>query len=106
MNTATMPLISIAMPVYNCETTVAASLRSILLQSYPRWELLVIDDGSTDATLEIVRGFQDPRIRIVADGEHRLLPCRLNQAIAMARGQFFARMDGDDIAYPARWNSS
>jgi glycosyltransferase involved in cell wall biosynthesis len=72
------------------------------MQTYQNWELLLIDDGSNDRTLEVVSEIKDPRIRVIVDGQHRLLPARLNQIIEMASGQFFARMDGDDIAYPRR----
>ncbi len=96
------PLISIAMPVRNCERTLEVTLRSILWQTYADWELLLIDDGSTDATLRIAREFRDSRIRVFSDSTSKGLPERLNQAIALSKGRLFARMDGDDIAYPLR----
>lgn len=96
------PLVTIAMPVFNCEKTISSAILSILNQTYRNWELLIIDDGSKDQTLEIAKNFQDSRIRIIIDGYHRNLPARLNQAIAMSQGKYFARMDGDDISYPER----
>jgi len=96
------PVVTIAMPVLNASRTLATAIRSILQQTLHRWELLVIDDGSTDATESIVRSYRDPRIRLVRDGEHRGVPHRLNQAIQLARGEFIARMDADDICYPTR----
>lgn len=96
------PLVSIGMPVRNCEHTLAAAIRSILRQTYQHWELLIIDDGSTDRTVDIVCSFEDARIRIVGDGFHVGLPARLNQAVRLSRGQYFARMDGDDICFPER----
>lgn len=96
------PLVSIGMPVRNCQATLQIAVRSILAQTYPRWELLLIDDGSSDNTLRIAQGFADPRIKVYSDGESRGVPTRLNQAIAMAQGKYFARMDGDDVAYPQR----
>src|ERR1700684_499695 len=96
------PLVSIGMPVYDCEKTIAVSLRSILNQTFTEWELIIIDDGSQDGTLARAREFDDPRIRIV-DGQRNLgLPARLNQAVHLSGGTYFARMDGDDIAYPER----
>jgi glycosyltransferase involved in cell wall biosynthesis len=96
------PIVSVGMPVFNCADTLALSIQSILNQAFTDWELLIIDDGSSDRTLNIARGFEDPRIQIV-DGRHNLrLPVRLNQAVQLSRGQYFARMDGDDIAYPER----
>lgn len=96
------PLVSIGMPVFNCETTVSSAVKSILNQTYHNWELILIDDGSKDSTLSIIKSFKDPRIKIIADGLNQNLPKRLNQAIALSRGKYFARMDGDDIAYPKR----
>jgi len=95
-------MVSIGMPCFNCERTLATAIRSILNQTYINWELLLIDDGSSDRTLEVARKFSDPRIHVFADGTHRGLVPRLNQAVAMSRGQYFARLDADDIAYPER----
>lgn len=99
---ADQPLVSIGMPVFNCQTTVAAALCSLVNQTYQNWELFLIDDGSTDQTLQKVGSFQDQRIRVVADGARLGLAARLNQAIALSNGQYFGRMDGDDISYPER----
>ena len=96
------PLISIGMPVYNTESTIRAAIRSIQLQTYPHWELIVIDDGSIDQTLETIREIRDSRIRILCDGQHKSVPQRLNEAVRVSRGEYFARMDGDDISYPER----
>lgn len=96
------PLVSIGMAVWNCEKTLEPALQSIVNQTYQHWELLLIDDGSNDRTLAIARSFQDSRIQIVVDGLHKNLPTRLNQAVALGQGKYFARMDGDDIAYPIR----
>jgi glycosyltransferase involved in cell wall biosynthesis len=96
------PLLSIGMPAFNCGETLAVAIRSILHQTYENWELLVMEDGSSDATLEVARGFSDARIRVLADQSHKGLVPRLNQAVAMSRGEYFARMDADDVAYPER----
>lgn len=90
------------MPVYNCEGTVAYSIASVVNQTLDNWELLIIDDGSTDNTLEIVTSFNDPRITVLKGRGNIGLPTRLNECVARARGKYFARMDGDDISYPAR----
>ncbi len=97
-------LVSIAMPVRNSRTTLPLAIRSIRWQTYPHWELLVIDDGSQDDTAEIARHYAggDERIRVLSDGRHLGLSYRLNQAITLGRGRLFARMDGDDVAYPER----
>jgi glycosyltransferase involved in cell wall biosynthesis len=97
------PLISIGMPVYNCGPFIEAAVASLQAQTYPHWELLLVDDGSQDDTLKRVQRLHDPRIRLFADGRNQGLPTRLNQTIDAARGTLFARMDGDDIAYPERF---
>jgi glycosyltransferase involved in cell wall biosynthesis len=96
------PLVSIAMPFFNAEHTIGASVRSILLQSHQNWELLLCDDGSTDASRELARAFDDPRIVVWGDRQRLQLGARLNECIEHARGDYVARMDADDIAYPLR----
>jgi glycosyltransferase involved in cell wall biosynthesis len=96
------PLISIGMPVYNVEATIHAAIRSIQLQTYSNWELIITDDGSNDRTVEFIRGLRDSRIRLQCDGQHKSVPQRLNEAIRSSQGEYFARMDGDDISYPER----
>jgi glycosyltransferase involved in cell wall biosynthesis len=96
------PIVSIGMPLLNCEKTIGSALRSILHQTFRNWELLIVDDGSSDRTRDIVQSFGDPRIQMIADGEHRGLVARLNQAIELSSGKYFARMDGDDVAFPNR----
>src|SRR5271157_2334580 len=94
------PTVSIGMPVYNCARTLDIAIRSIVKQTFPNWELLLIDDGSADETVGICRSFCDPRVQVIADGAHKGLVARLNQAIDLSRGRYFARMDGDDVCYP------
>lgn len=101
MNPPCNPVVSIGMPVRNCEKTLSIAIRSILNQTFPHWELLVVDDGSSDGTAAAA-GIEDPRIRVMADGFHAGLPARLNQAVRLSRGKYFARMDGDDVAFPER----
>jgi glycosyltransferase involved in cell wall biosynthesis len=96
------PLVSIGMPVYNCQMTIAMSIHSILNQTFKDWELIIIDDGSWDRTLAVAEWSQDSRIRIVRGQRNQGLPSRLNQAVQLSSGTYFARMDGDDIAYPER----
>ena len=90
-------LISIGIPFYNCEDFLADAIKSILAQSYKDWELILIDDGSTDRSLEIACSFQDSRIRVISDGMNKRLPYRLNQIIFEAKGDYIARMDADDL---------
>ena len=90
------------MPVFNCAGTIKEAICSILNQTFRDWELLIIDDGSTDNTLENALSFDDPRITVTKGGVNKRIAARLNECVSMARGRFFARMDGDDIAYPGR----
>ena len=97
------PLVSVGMSVLNCADTVGASIQSIINQSYANWELILINDGSSDSTGEVCRSFSDSRIRYLSDGNNKGLHHRLNQAIDLSRGRYFARMDGDDINFPRRF---
>ena len=100
---AAPPLVTIGMSVFNAADTVATSVRSICGQTFTDWELLVIDDGSTDGIADVMRQFSDPRVRFIQiPGGNRGLATRLNQCISLARGRYFARMDADDVAYPER----
>ncbi|MBX7213723.1 MAG: glycosyltransferase [Thermoflexales bacterium] len=96
------PVVSIVLPTYNNVGTIGAAIQSVIFQSFQDWELLLLDDGSTDGTRELVGAFDDPRIRLIQDGQHLGLAPRLNQGIDLARGSLIARMDGDDICYPTR----
>ena len=99
------PIVSIGMPVFNCASTIAQAISSILNQTFKEWELLIIDDGSTDNTLEIALSFDDPRIIVTKGAGNKRIAKRLNEWYARPKGRFFARMDGDDIAYPRRLQS-
>lgn len=96
--------ITIGIPIYNAELYLADAIKSIILQSFEKWELILIDDGSTDNSLSIAKLFaeQDSRIRIISDGQNKKLPCRLNQIIQEAKYEYIARMDADDLISPLR----
>jgi len=96
------PLVSIALPAFNAEQTIGFAIASIRAQTYQHWELLILDDGSTDSTASVVRAFKDQRIQLISENTNRGLSVRLNQAVGIARGTLLARMDADDIAYPER----
>lgn len=96
------PLVSIGMPIFNCEKTLRAAINSVLNQTYSNWELILIDDGSKDRTLSVAKSFNDSRIKVISDNLNLKLPHRLNQIITISRGKYFARMDGDDVSYPER----
>jgi glycosyltransferase EpsE len=98
------PLVSVIMGVYNCERTVRASVESMLAQDYRELELVIVDDGSSDGTAEIVRGCaqKDGRIILLQNERNRGLARSLNRCIEAAAGQYLARMDGDDLSCPDR----
>lgn len=92
------------MSAYNASGTIDLALRSILTQTYQNWELIVVDDGSTDRTAERVLHVKDSRIRFIQEPSGNMgLASRLNQCVRLARGEYIARMDADDIAYPQRF---
>ena len=96
------PLVTVAMPVYNAGRYLRLAVLSIISQTFTDWELLVIDDGSTDNALQDIADIDDARIRIFRDGVNKGLAARLNECIDLAQGQYFARMDSDDVSYPER----
>lgn len=104
MTTPTLPTISILLPVYNAGQYLRVCLNSILAQTYSNWELIAINDASTDDSLDILRHYADidPRIRIYSNPKNRGIATSLNRAISLARGQYLARIDADDIMYPHR----
>lgn len=97
------PLVTIAMPVYNAGKYLRWAVLSIVRQTFANWELLIIDDGSTDDSLQSIADINDARIRILRDGQNKGLAARLNECIDLARGKYFARMDQDDVSYPDRF---
>jgi len=102
VTTQASPKVTVLMPVYNGASYLSEAMRSILSQSFADFEFLVIDDGSTDDSASIVQGFQDPRIRLVHNGSNLGLVASLNKGMALAAGQYLARMDADDISRPTR----
>jgi len=93
--------VTVLMPVYNAEKYIAEAIYSVLNQSFKDFELLIINDGSTDRSIEIIRTFSDPRI-VVVNQSNAGVAAALNTGIKLARGEFIARFDADDICYPRR----
>jgi len=89
------------MGVYNGERFVAGAVESILAQTFRGFEVIVVDDGSTDDTAGILEGFDDARLRVLRQ-QNSGLSAALNRAIGESRGEYIARMDADDISCPAR----
>jgi len=95
------PSISVVLPVYNGERYLSQAIDSVLGQTLEDFELIVVNDGSTDATADILRRYDDPRV-VVLTQANRGLAASLNRAILEARAPILARMDGDDISEPDR----
>jgi len=96
------PLISVVLSVYNAEKYLSEAIESILNQSYGNFEFIIINDGSTDRSLEIIKSYEDVRI-ILISRENRGLAASLNEGIIKATGKYIARMDADDISFPERF---
>ena len=101
MATTKHPRVSIVIPCYNAAAFVGATIRSVLAQTCDDWELLAVDDGSTDATAEIIRSFGDERIRYVYQANRGPGSAR-NLGVLLARAPYIAFLDADDLALPHR----
>jgi len=101
-NCGHVPVVSVVMPVYNAERFLRQAVDSILAQTYRDFELLVINDGSSDSSLEILHSYSDPRLRLISNETNKGLIAALNRGIDEARGEYIARMDADDISHPKR----
>ena len=97
-----MSTISVVIPMYNAQPFLADTIRSILSQTVTHFELLIVDDGSTDSSLDIARSFADPRIRILDGQINRGQSCAQNRGLREARGEYIAILGADDIALPNR----
>ncbi|GIN92570.1 hypothetical protein J6TS1_32660 [Siminovitchia terrae] len=97
-----MAAVTIGIPFYNNEETLKYAIQSVINQTYVDWHLYLINDGSTDRSLEIARQFESSKIKIIDDGENKGLISRLNQLIDISESEYFVRMDADDIMVPER----
>lgn len=97
------PIISVILPVYNGEKYLKEAIDSILNQTYSDFELIILDDCSTDNTANIIKSYSDKRIRYVYNEKNLKIAASLNKGISLARGKYIARMDADDIALPYRF---
>lgn len=96
------PLVTIGIPFLNPGRHFKDAIRSVFSQTLQDWELVLMDDGSTDGSPEIARSIRSDRVRVFVDGRREGLPARLNQISQLARGTYLARMDGDDLMHPRR----
>ncbi|PKM11085.1 MAG: glycosyl transferase family 2 [Gammaproteobacteria bacterium HGW-Gammaproteobacteria-3] len=98
----TPPKVTVFIPVYNRERYIAQAIESILGQTFTDFELLLVDDGSTDRSRDIVQGFHDPRVRLVCNEVNLGIPGARNKGIDLAKGEYLAFLDSDDVACPTR----
>lgn len=98
-----VPKITVLMPVHNGERYIEDAIESILAQTYTEYEIIIINDGSTDDSMTIIKSYNDTRIRIVHNYPKMGIVYSLNQGLSLARGDYVARMDCDDISLPHRF---
>lgn len=96
------PLVSLILLSYNYERYIGDGIRSVLAQTYPHWELIAIDDASTDGSLEVIRSFSDPRIRVLRSESNLGASASYNRAYAHCRGQYVGSLDADDFLAPRK----
>src|SRR5215831_13027957 len=96
------PDVTVLLPVYNGEAYLPATIDSVLAQTYGRFELLIVDDGSTDRTTAIARAYDDPRVRVERFEANRGLSAALNRGLQVAAAPLIARQDADDVSRPDR----
>lgn len=104
VNKAKVPIVSVVMAAHNEEPCIATAIGSIIDQTFTDWEFIIVDDGSSDATTEIIRRFQSchDRIKLIVNEMNIGLAASLNRGIALSQGKYIARMDADDISYSER----
>lgn len=93
-----MPKVSVVMPAFNAEKYIREAVDSILNQTFTDFEFIIINDGSTDHTKEIILEYDDPRIVLLENEKNSGIVVTLNKGIQFARGEYIARMDSDDIS--------
>ena len=98
---ASKPLVSVIIPVYNSEPYIAQAIISVLRQTYNNIEIVIVDDGSTDRTGEVIRNFDDARIKYLYQNNHGVSHAR-NRGLEISRGEFIAFLDSDDRWVPKK----
>jgi len=102
MSKGTVPGVSVVMPAYNAEKYLREAIDSILAQTYTDFELIIINDGSTDSTKEVIHSYSDPRIIYIENERNSGICITLNKGLDASRGRYIVRMDSDDISVPER----
>lgn len=96
------PAISIVLPVFNSEKFIADSIQSLINQTFTDFELIIIDDGSKDQSVSIIKSFKDSRIQLVQNDKNRGIAFSRNMGLKMAKGKYYAPFDSDDLALPEK----
>jgi glycosyltransferase involved in cell wall biosynthesis len=96
------PTVSVVMSVYNGERFLRTAIDSVLAQTFHDWELVIVDDASTDSTPSILAEYRDPRVRILRNEKNSKQAVCSNRGIAAASGRYIARLDADDVSLPSR----
>jgi hypothetical protein len=96
------PRVSVLMPMHNASQFVGRALQSVLAQTFSDFELLVINDGSTDGSDKVVEEYSDPRVKLHHNSGNIGVPATLNRGLELATGEYVARLDADDICVPSR----
>lgn len=97
-----MPKVSVIMPVYNAEEFLVETINSVLSQTFIDFEFLIVDDGSTDKSMQILKSYNDPRIKVFKNNQNLGYVKTLNNLIELSNGEYIARQDNDDISLPER----
>ena len=100
-----LPLVTVGMPLYNGAAYLREAISDVLADGYANWELILLDDGSKDDSLEIASSFSDPRIRVLRNDVNQGLVAARNRILDEAQGTFIAWLDQDDLSYPGRLGS-
>ncbi|HET9747044.1 MAG TPA: glycosyltransferase [Chitinophagaceae bacterium] len=97
-----IPAVSVILPAFNCGKYIGRAIESVLRQTFPDFELIIVNDGSTDNTEQVIQSYSDQRVIYVKNPRNQGLIHSLNRAIELSHSKYIARMDGDDICLPAR----
>lgn len=97
---STTPLVSILMPAFNASETINFALASLMAQSYQNWECIIVDDGSTDQTVELIKAIPDPRIKLSLLGKNYGRGIARQKSLELAQGKYITMLDADDWLYP------
>jgi glycosyltransferase involved in cell wall biosynthesis len=99
---AEIPLISVILPTWNCADLLRIAIESVLAQSYKNWEIIIINNNSTDHTEEVIKSFNDSRLKLINYANQGIIAAARNKGLASASGDYIAFLDSDDFWYPEK----